>query len=140
MGYFSIPAARIVGPEGRVVCVDIQERMLKALRRRSAKAGVSERIETVLVNGKGDWLGAQAGTFDLALLFHVIHEVPDPPVTFARIAQALKPGGRVLLAEPSGHVSDASFREELKQAAAAGLSPATGPRLPRSRTALLQKT
>ena len=28
MGFFSLPLARMVGPKGRVVCVDLQQKML----------------------------------------------------------------------------------------------------------------
>jgi len=100
---------------------------------------VSERIETVLAGENGDWLGDRAGSFDLGLLFYVVHELPDPPATFAQILQAMKPGGRVLMAEPKGHVSSTLFQQELEQARAAGLRSAAGPRMRRARTALLQK-
>ncbi|QTA78393.1 SAM-dependent methyltransferase [Desulfonema limicola] len=46
MGYFSIPLARLVGTDGKVICADIQEKMLKSLEKRAAKAGLSDRIET----------------------------------------------------------------------------------------------
>ena len=39
MGYFTLDLARMVGPGGRVVAVDLQDRMLKALRRRALKKG-----------------------------------------------------------------------------------------------------
>ena len=43
MGYFSIPLARLVGPEGKVICVDLQEQMLAGVRRRAERAGVADR-------------------------------------------------------------------------------------------------
>ena len=45
MGYFTLPLARMVGPEGRVIAVDIQPKMLAALERRARRAGLIERIE-----------------------------------------------------------------------------------------------
>jgi len=30
MGFFSIPAARMVGPNGKIICVDVQEKMIFA--------------------------------------------------------------------------------------------------------------
>src|SRR5262245_59235248 len=45
MGYFTLELARRVGPSGRVVAVDVQDRMLAALRRRAASAGLADRIE-----------------------------------------------------------------------------------------------
>ena len=45
MGFFTIELARLVGPSGRVVAVDIQPKMLDGLKRRAAKAGVADRVE-----------------------------------------------------------------------------------------------
>ena len=44
MGYFSIPLARLVGPGGKVICVDLQEQMLAGVRRRAERSGVADRI------------------------------------------------------------------------------------------------
>ena len=40
MGFFTLELARLVGPRGKVVAVDVQPRMLSGLRRRAAKAGL----------------------------------------------------------------------------------------------------
>ena len=45
MGYFSLAMAETVGPEGKVVCVDLQPKMIEALKRRASKAGVLDRID-----------------------------------------------------------------------------------------------
>jgi predicted methyltransferase len=42
MGFFTIPLARLVGPSGRVVTVDLQPKMIESLKRRASKAGVLE--------------------------------------------------------------------------------------------------
>ncbi|MBC8391028.1 MAG: methyltransferase domain-containing protein, partial [Deltaproteobacteria bacterium] len=44
MGFFSLDMARLAGPEGKVVCVDLQPRMIKSLARRAEKAGLLDRI------------------------------------------------------------------------------------------------
>jgi predicted O-methyltransferase YrrM len=48
MGFFSLPLAKLVGESGHVICVDIQEKMLKNLRKRADNAGLLWRIETRL--------------------------------------------------------------------------------------------
>ena len=48
MGFFSIPLARMVGARGKVICVDMQEKMLKGLEKRAQRASVSTRIEARL--------------------------------------------------------------------------------------------
>src|SRR5918995_1330121 len=45
-GFFTLPAARVVGESGRVYAVDVQPSLLEVCRRRAAEAGVSG-IETV---------------------------------------------------------------------------------------------
>ena len=55
MGFFSIPLAQMVGAAGKVICVDMQEKMLKRLEKRAQKAGVSARIETRLCSSTYDW-------------------------------------------------------------------------------------
>jgi ubiquinone/menaquinone biosynthesis C-methylase UbiE len=48
MGFFTIELARMVGPTGRVIAVDIQPKMLQGLKRRAAKAGVMEQVDARL--------------------------------------------------------------------------------------------
>ena len=53
MGYFTLPLARMVGPKGRIVAVDIQPKMLSGLRRRAQKAGLLSRIEFAILERMG---------------------------------------------------------------------------------------
>ena len=45
MGFFTLELARLVGPEGRVVAVDVQPKMVEGLQKRARRAGLSDRIE-----------------------------------------------------------------------------------------------
>jgi ubiquinone/menaquinone biosynthesis C-methylase UbiE len=139
MGFFTLELARMVGASGRVIAVDIQPRMLEALRRRAAKAGVLDRVDARLA--KPDSLGISdlASRVDFTLAFAVVHELPDAATFFREAAQASKPGARLLFAEPSGHVNAAMFETELQAARAAGFAPVEAPALRRSRAALLEK-
>jgi len=120
MGFFTLPLARLVGPGGRVLALDVQEGMLRGLRRRAEKAGLAERIEARLVGGGGMELADVAGGVDFAAVMHVAHELPDQGAFFAELAAALKPGGRVFLAEPRGHVTARAFLTTLELARARG--------------------
>jgi SAM-dependent methyltransferase len=137
MGFFTLDLARLVGPRGRVVAVELQPRMAEALRRRALQAGVADRIEVRLAERES--LGATdlVGKVDVVVAFAVVHELPSPARFFAEAAAALKPGGRLLLAEPSGHVSGADFEGELATAADAGLVVSARPEVWRSRSAVL---
>ena len=138
MGFFTLEAARLVGPRGRVVAVDLQPRMLAALGRRAARAGLAQRIETR--EARQDTLGVEdlAGRVDVALALLVVHELPDAGRFFAEVRATLAPGGRIVVVEPAGHVKPAAFEEEMAAAARAGLRRAPGPRVWRSATAVLE--
>jgi 2-polyprenyl-3-methyl-5-hydroxy-6-metoxy-1,4-benzoquinol methylase len=74
MGFFSIGMARMVGDQGRVIAIDLQEKMLGVLRRRAEKAGVGDRIKTHKC--QQDHLDVDAHA-DFTLAFMMVHEVPD---------------------------------------------------------------
>ena len=137
MGFFTLDLARLVGPGGHVVAIDIQPEMLAALNRRAKRAGVADRIETREAGALGLRVDDLAGTVGFVLAFAMVHELPDAAAFFAEMAQALMPGGRLLLAEPSGHVSECDFEKTLDAAANAGLRSSGRPAICGSRTALL---
>jgi len=139
MGFFTLEAARMLGGTGKVIALDIQPRMLDALRRRAAKAGVSDRIETRLASAESMGLADLAAAVDFTLAFAVVHEMPSAAAFFREVAAASKPGARMLFAEPAGHVSEALFEEEVRAACDAGFRRLDSPSLRRSRTALLER-
>jgi hypothetical protein len=67
--------------------------------------------------------------------------MPNARRFFAQVAETMKPGATLLLAEPSGHVKvkKEAFEAELQPAAAAGLERMDRPAILRSQTALLNK-
>jgi ubiquinone/menaquinone biosynthesis C-methylase UbiE len=139
MGFFTLELARRVGAAGRVVVVDVQPRMLSVLGRRAARAGLAGRIDARLAQPESMGLDDLAAAADFVLAFAMVHEMPDAGRFFAEAAAALKPGGTMLLAEPSGHVDDARFARELAAAAAAGLTVVERPAVRMSQAALLRK-
>jgi ubiquinone/menaquinone biosynthesis C-methylase UbiE len=139
MGFFSLPLARMVGANGKVVCIDVQERMLRALERRAGKAGLADRIVTRLCTPASLGLDDFTSKVDFALVFAVVHEVPDPPGFFAELSRALKPGALCLVAEPKGHVSAREFEASLVVAGEKGLKRVESPRIAGSRAVLLKK-
>lgn len=139
MGFFTLPLARRVG-SGRVIAVDIQEKMLAALRRRATKAGLIQRIETRLAQPGSLSIDDLKAKVDFVLVVAVLHEMPSAELFFDQVAPSLAPGGRLLLAEPAGHVSQAKFEDELKAAAKAALAVTGNPTLKRFHAALLART
>jgi ubiquinone/menaquinone biosynthesis C-methylase UbiE len=123
MGYFTIPAAELVGDNGRVVCVELQPRMLKGLERRLARAGLTARVDARQCSAQSLSVGDLAGSMDLALLIHVLHETPAPGAMLGQVHAALRPGGRLLIVEPSGHCSEARFELQRQLAVSLGFGP-----------------
>jgi ubiquinone/menaquinone biosynthesis C-methylase UbiE len=139
MGFFTLSLARMTGPSGRVVAVDIQSKMLENLRRRALKGGLLARIETRLAQPNSMGIGDLKGAVDFILVFAVLHEMPSEEAFFGEAAAALKPGGLLLLAEPAGHVKPAKFQHELEAAQAAGFEVVEYPSIRRSIAAVLRR-
>lgn len=140
MGFFSIPLAKMVGRKGRVICVDMQEKMIRTLEKRAKKAQVLDRIETRLCSSNHLKIDDQTEKIDFALAFAVIHETPDASIFLTQIHQALKPGGQLLIAEPKGHVPKDKFEDTLQKAQLVGFKITDRPRIARSHTAICQKS
>ncbi len=139
MGFFTLPATQLVGPEGRVIAVDLQERMLASLGRRARRRGLADRIELRTCGAESLEVEDLAGQVDLALAFAVVHEVPAPQIFLGEVIGALAPSGQLLLVEPSGHVSEGAFQKTLELAAESGLKRVAEPSVWRSHTALLRR-
>jgi ubiquinone/menaquinone biosynthesis C-methylase UbiE len=138
MGFFTLPLARRVG-SGRVVAVDIQPKMLKALRRRAEKAGLVQRIDVRLAQRDSLGIDDLQGAVDFILAVAVVHEMPSAESFFKQAAVALKPEGRLLFAEPAGHVKPDFFAKELDFAGRAGLVEKNQLLVKRFHAALLAK-
>jgi ubiquinone/menaquinone biosynthesis C-methylase UbiE len=136
MGYFSVAMAKMVGPGGKVLAVDVQQMMLDLCRKRAFRAGAADRIRTVLAAPDDIRIDVPV---DFALAFWMVHEVKDIPRFFGQVTHVLKPGGRMLYAEPRVHVSRMRFEEIVGHAERAGFRRQAGPRVGLSRSILLEK-
>lgn len=139
MGFFTVEMARRVGASGRVIAVDVQPRMIAGLKRRLAKSGLSNRVDARIASPDSLGLSDVRAKVDFTFAMAVVHETPGAAWFFNQVADAMKPGGTMLLAEPSGHVKDRDFAEELEAAAAAGFQVIERPAMRRLQTALLRK-
>ncbi len=137
MGFFTLELARLVGPTGRVIAIDVQPKMLAALIQRARKANLAGHIETR--EPKGDHLGVEdlQGTVDFGLAFAVVHEVPNARTLLTDLRVALRPGAKLLIAEPSGHVSVGAFNGTLAVAKEEGFILDSRPGIRRSHAAVL---
>lgn len=106
LGFFTIAMAELVGPEGKVISVDIQPEMLKRAKRRAERRGVAGRIQ--FHQATQTEIGIR-GPVDFVLAFWMVHEVANRPAFLSEIRSVLRPTGHLLIAEPRGHVSEALF-------------------------------
>ncbi|HPS58296.1 MAG TPA: class I SAM-dependent methyltransferase [Spirochaetota bacterium] len=122
MGFFSLPMARLAGETGKVYCVDIQEKMLSVLRKKTEKAGLSQRIITRISAGDSLNILELHGRIDFCLLFAVAHEIPDQKKLFSEIFNSLRENGILFFSEPAGHVTKNEFSNSLDYAREAGFT------------------
>lgn len=116
-GFFTLPMARLVGPDGQVLAVDRQARMLDHVRRKADRQGLADRI--VCHKCRPDRIGLRLRA-DFILAWYMMHETPDPPRLLDELRALLKDDGRMLVVEPKVHVSQADFAALQKDARAAG--------------------
>ncbi|MBA3263661.1 MAG: methyltransferase domain-containing protein [Thermoleophilaceae bacterium] len=112
-GTDSFLAALHVGPHGRVVGVDMTEEQLAKSRRVAVEAGFGN------VDFRVGYIEAppvEPGCADCVISNGVINLSPDKAAVFAAAARALRPGGRLALADivtasqlPEGVTCDASL-------------------------------
>jgi len=138
MGMFAIEMARLVGEQGRVIAIDLQQQMLDVLARRAKKAGVAGRIRThrCAVDSIG-W--SETAVFDFALAFFCVHEVPDQRRLLGEVHACLRPGGRMLVVEPIRHVPAKDFEAMVTLAKELGLETEERPRIRLSMAVVLRK-
>ena len=120
-GYFTFRLSGEV-PRGRVLAVDVQPEMLEVIRERMAKEDVGN-VEPVLGTEKDPRL--PAASVDVALVVDAYHEFAYPREMMEHIAEALRPGGRLVLVAYRGEdptlpvgplrkLTEAQAREEME--------------------------
>ena len=139
MGFFTLELARLVGPHGRVIAVDVQQRMLTAVERRAAKAGLLDRIELRLGSDANEWAKDLTGRVDFVLAFYMLHEVDDLAGFLTAIRGTLTPRGTLLISEPKMHVSGCAYAKTMAAAEKAGFRTVDYPKIARSRSVLMER-
>lgn len=136
MGMFALALARLVGDQGRVIAIDLQQKTLDVLDKRAKMAGVAQRIRT-------HRCGADSIEFndaiDFALAFYCVHEVPDPCRLLSEIWACLRPKGQLLVAEPIVHVPAKDFEAMVSFARELGFEEDDRPRIRLSHAVILRK-
>jgi ubiquinone/menaquinone biosynthesis C-methylase UbiE len=95
-GRVTIPVARAVGPQGKVVAIDLQEGMLARAREKALAADLTNIRFMRAGAGEGQFAHTAA---DRALLVTVLGEIPDQHAALREIYDALVPGGILSVTE-----------------------------------------
>lgn len=98
-GFYSLQLAKMVGPEGEIYAVDIQQEMLDLLKQRASDEGIAN---VRLVKGEVHDPNLPVGKIDLILLVDVYHEFSHPQLMLRAMRESLKPDGLIALLEYRG--------------------------------------
>jgi ubiquinone/menaquinone biosynthesis C-methylase UbiE len=99
-GIVALHAAEKVGPNGRVVGIDLSDGMLAAARAKAARAGLSDRVEFRKMDAES--LELKEKSFDTALSLFALLHFPDPLGALKEMLRVLRPGGKLVIAVGSG--------------------------------------
>jgi arsenite methyltransferase len=109
-------AAKMVGPTGRAIGIDMTTAMIERARA-NAQAGGYTNVE--FYQSTIDRIPLPDASVDCVISNCVLNLAPDKPAVFREIARILKPGGRVA-------VSDIALKHELPEVVAQSLAAYVG--------------
>ena len=92
-GFFTIPAAKIVGESGKVYASDINQINVNKLREKVNAAGL---MNVIMQTGKAEDLKLCDACADIIFIGIVLHDFQDPLKVLANARSMLKPTGRLV--------------------------------------------
>ncbi|MBX3247675.1 MAG: methyltransferase domain-containing protein [Myxococcales bacterium] len=95
-GYFLPYLAAAVGPTGRVIALDSEAAMVAHMQRRAEREGL--RVVEARAVAEGD-PGLEASSVDAILIVDTWHHIPERAQYAARLREALRPGGVLLVVD-----------------------------------------
>ena len=95
-GYLALRMARAVGTGGEVYAIDVEPRMVEALRRRAREAGMKNIRAILAMPGRG---ALPPRRCHLILIVNTFHHFPDGAAYLRGLASRLVPGGRIVVVD-----------------------------------------
>ncbi len=92
-GFFAIPAARLVGPTGRVYGLDAQGSAIEELKQKAAAEGLNN---LKLITDKAEENAVCGSCADFVFFGIVLHDFDDPAQVLERAHGMLKPQGKLI--------------------------------------------
>jgi ubiquinone/menaquinone biosynthesis C-methylase UbiE len=105
-GRVTIPLAEKVGPEGQVVAIDLQSKMIRRAQEKARQAHLSNITFHQVKMGESEF---EATGFDRTVLVCVLGEIPNREAALREIFQALEPGGILSVTEV---IADPHFQSQ----------------------------
>jgi len=109
-GWFSVLAARRVGPKGAVLAEDINPQYINYIRNRAARENLPN-INPIL--GTPDDPKLPPASVDAILMLKVYHEIAHPEFVLAALHAAMKPGARFGIIDRNGTGADHGLDEKI---------------------------
>lgn len=118
-GWFTVRAARRVGPTGAVIAEDINPLAIESIGKRALKENLSN-VRTVL--GAADDPRLPSGSVDAVLMLKVYHEIAHPAVFLQTLKPALREGAKVGIIDKNGNGANHGLNHDVvvKEMAEAG--------------------
>jgi len=92
-GYFAIPAARMVGPKGKVIAFDIDDGAIMRLRQQAADEGLNQITAEI---GSAEETVACEGCADFVFFGINLHDFADPAQVIRNAKRMLRPSGLLI--------------------------------------------
>jgi ubiquinone/menaquinone biosynthesis C-methylase UbiE len=92
-GYFALPAASHVGPEGKVFGVDVSPEAIRNLASRAREEGLANIVSSV---GTAEDTVVCRGCADIVFFGIDLHDFSDPAQAIRNAREMLKPSGRLV--------------------------------------------
>jgi len=96
IGYFSIPAADVIGPQGIVFALDVSKEMIEELDKKIEENGI-ENIRTVITDKYNFKL--EDNSVSYAFICTVLHEIEDGMAFINETKRILALGGKIAVVE-----------------------------------------
>jgi len=109
-GWFTVLAARRVGPTGAVIAEDINPVAIESIGKRAIKEDLSN-VRTVL--GAPDDPRLPAGSVDAVLMLKVYHEIAHPVSMMKVLQRALRPGAKVGIIDRNGNGANHGLKQDV---------------------------
>ena len=117
-GYYTLPVAEWIGPQGRLDIVDVQQAMLDHTDRRARDHGLSNVHP---LRGDAQALPYPDQTFDATFLVTALGEIPDQVQALRELRRVTKLDGRVVVGELWGDPHVVTAHQLRRRARQAGL-------------------